>query len=185
MQRPQRHYTLDEYFAIEEISPIRHEYFDGEIFAMSGASINHNHITRNLARECDTLRDRGCTTYTTDVGVASPSGLYTYPDVLVVCGRPELTDNSRQIVTNPIVLAEVLSKSTQEYDQRQKFEHYRLIATFRDYLLIDQYTINVEHRWLDEMVWKTDRYNTAGARFVLKGVPLTIHVAALYDGVTF
>jgi len=184
LPRAQRHYTLDDYFGIEQMSDIRHEYFDGEIFAMSGGSISHNVIVRNLGRMCDQLIDRGCSTYTIDVGVASPSGLYTYPDVLVVCGKPDVT-GPRQTITNPIVLAEILSKSTQDYDRGQKFEHYRLIETLWDYLLIDQYSVDVEHRWLDGKTWRSERFTARDSQFTLKGVPLTISVAALYERVDF
>ncbi len=147
MQYSQRHYSLDEYFGIEEMSEARHEYFSGEIFAMSGGSRNHNEIALNLREPLNAVvRDRGCRTFVSDVRLKTPAGLYTYPDVMVICGKAELTGDRLETVTNPVVLAEVLSNATRDYDRGQKFDLYRSIPTLRDYLLTDQYSVFIEHR---------------------------------------
>jgi Uma2 family endonuclease len=182
MAHAQRHYPVDEYFAIEAMSEIRHEYFDGEIIAMSGGSKNHNRITLNLERILDPLAGRGCEAYVNDLRVKTPSGLYTYPDVMLVCGDEELIADD-ETITNPVLLAEVLSASTAEYDRGQKFDLYSSIPTLRDYLLIDQYKVDVEHRWLDAGTWERKHY-TEG-EFDLTGVPLTIEIAKLYHRVRF
>jgi Uncharacterized protein conserved in cyanobacteria len=178
---PQRHYSLDEYFSVEEMSAIRHEYSDGEIFAMSGGSRNHNQIAQNLTRAFDALRSKGCRSYLTDVRLKTPAGLYTYPDVIVICGPVVLTGDRLETVTNPVVLAEVLSNSTRDYDRGQKFELYRSIPTLRDYLLIDQYAVELEHRWLDGDAWRTDRHTRREDTVKLTGVPVTLAVDSLYD----
>ena len=180
-QHPQRHYSLDEYFSIEEMSEVRHEYSDGEIFAMSGGSRNHNQIAQNLTRAFDSLRSKGCRSYLTDVRLKTPAGLYTYPDVMVICGPAALTSDRLETVTNPVVLAEVLSASTRDYDRGQKFDLYRAIPTLRDYLLVDQYAVEVEHRWLDGAVWRSDRHSHREDRVKLAGVPVTLAVEGLYE----
>ncbi len=181
MAHPQRHFPLDEYFVIEAMSDIHHEYLDGEIFAMSGGSRNHNRIAQNLIRSLEPLASRGCHAYVNDVRLKTPSGLYTYPDVMLVCGPEELTDDQQETITNPVVLAEVLSPSTADYDRGQKFDLYSSIPTLRDYLLIDQYKVDVEHRWIDGKQWLS-KHHTEGA-FELTGVPLIVNVTALYDHV--
>ncbi len=185
MHKPQRHYSLDEDFATEEMSELRHEYFQGEIFAMSGGSRNHNQIAQNLARLFDPLRSRNCRAYLSDVRLKPAAGLYTYPDVMVICGPAALTGDRLETVTNPVVLAEVLSTSTADYDRGQKFELYSSIPTLRDYLLIDQYTIDVEHRRFDGETWRSDRYGSGDETVKLAGVPIVLRVDALYELVEF
>jgi Uma2 family endonuclease len=180
-QHPERHYSLDEYFSIEEMSEVRHEYSGGEIFAMSGGSRNHNQIAQNLTRAFDSLRSKGCRSYLTDVRLKTPAGLYTYPDVMAISGPAALTGDRLETVTNPVVLAEVLSASTRDYDCGQKFDLYRAIPTLRDCLLVDQYAVEVEHRWLDGAVWRSDRHTHPEDRVKLTGVPVTLVVEAMYE----
>ena len=183
MSRPDRHYSVDEYLAMEATSEIRHEYLHGSIVAMSGGTFDHNQITLNLRDAIRARRDHGCRAFVSDIRVMMPSGLYTYPDVVVICGAPMLMPGKGTTATNPVVLAEVLSSDTAAYDRGKKFELYKSIATFRDYLLIDQYKIDVEHRWRDGETWKSARYK-AGESFELTGIPLAIAVDALYEDVT-
>ncbi len=179
MQRARRHYTLDDYFAIEEMSDIRHEYFDGEIFAMAGGSRNHNQIAQNLTRAFDPLRARGCRAYLADVRLKTPGGLYTYPDV--ICSPAELTADRLETVTNPVLIAEVLSASTRDYDRGQKFDLYREIGTLRDYLLVDQHTIEVEHRSLVEGDWRSSRTTDRTGVIRLAGVDLMVSIEEIYQ----
>jgi len=181
----QRHYSVEEYFGIEEMSSIRHEYLGGEIYAMAGGSRNHNQIAQNLTRAFDSVRDRGCRGYLADVRLRTPEGLYTYPDVMVICGPASLTGDRLETVANPVVIAEVLSKSTREYDSGQKYELYRAIPSLRDYLLVDQYAIEVEHRFLEEHEWRTRVYRSRDDVVTLTGVPVSVRLAdayALVDG---
>ena len=139
MRAAQRHYSLDDYFSIEEMSDVRHEYFDGDIFAMAGGSLNHNRIVLNVAEAFrSALRGGDCEAFATDMRLKTASGLYTYPDVMVICGRIQLTDDAPETVTNPVVIVEVLSPSTRDYDSGAKLDHYRSIPTLRDYLLVEQ-----------------------------------------------
>lgn len=149
--------TPEEYLARERKAETKSEYFDGEIFAMSGASPAHVLIVTNIVRELSgQLRPRDCTVYSTDLRVkVSAAGLYTYPDVVVVCGAPRFEDEQKDTLVNPKVIVEVLSKSTQDYDRGAKFEQYRTIESFTEYVLIAQDKPHVEHfirqpdgRWL-------------------------------------
>jgi len=174
---------VDEYLAMEATSEVRHEYLHGAIVAMSGGTFDHNTIALNLRDALRPIRERGCRVYVNDVRVASPSGLYTYPDVVVICGPPAMLPGKGTTTTNPLVIAEVLSPDTAAYDRGGKFELYKSIPSFRDYLLIDQYIVDVEHRWREGNDWKSAHFKT-GETFTLTGVPLTIEVDALYEDVT-
>src|SRR5438477_385553 len=100
-----RHYSLDDYFVVEEMSQIKHEYYDGHIFAMAGASLAHNHIAVNLLVSLHpVLIGRGCRAFGSDLRIQTPAGLWTYPDLSVVCGTPELISGRPDTVTNPILL---------------------------------------------------------------------------------
>lgn len=145
LHQPQRHFTLAEYFDVEELSSIKHEYCNGEIFAMAGASLQHNHISSNVHAHLRTaLRGTGCNAFGSDLRIATPGGLYTYPDVSVVCGKVELTVDRLESATNPVVLVEVLSEATRDYDRGEKFSLYKTIPTLREYVLIEQNQVSVE-----------------------------------------
>ena len=147
MQEPQRHYTIDDYFLAEESSPLRHEYFRGEIFVMAGGTPEHNTIALNVAAAFHSaLTGSPCRAFGSDQRIANPSGLYTYPDVSIVCGPLQLTSERLPSILNPVVLVEVLSDSTRDYDRGEKFDLYASIPTFRDYLLVEPARVHIEHR---------------------------------------
>ena len=147
VQQSQRHYTIDEYFFAEESSPLRHEYFRGEIFVMAGGTPEHNTIALNVAAALHSaLTGSPCRAFGSDQRIATPSALYTYPDVSIVCGPLQLTSERLPSVLNPVVLVEVLSDSTRDYDRGEKFDLYASIPTFRDYLLIEPARVYLEHR---------------------------------------
>jgi Uma2 family endonuclease len=139
--------TPEAYLAWERQQLEKHEYFEGEVFAMAGASREHNLIVVNVVGELRNLLRKGtCEVYPSDLRVHVPlTGLYTYPDASVVCGRPELTDEQGDTLLNPSVLIEVLSPSSEGYDRGKKFEQYRSIASLRDYLLVSSESAHVEH----------------------------------------
>lgn len=149
-------YTPAEYLALERAAETKSEYLDGEIFAMAGASRRHNLITGNLiARLTLQLEKRPCEVYPSDMRVkVSATGLYTYPDVTVVCGEPTFEDDAFDILLNPTLLAEVLSKSTAGYDRGAKFDHYRTIPSLREVLFVDQDSIQVvQYARQDDDTW--------------------------------
>jgi Uma2 family endonuclease len=139
--------TPEEYLAREVVAEARSEYRDGDTYAMAGASRAHNLITLNTASELHSLlRGRPCETYMSDMRVkVSQTRLYAYPDVVVVCGTPRFEENQGESLLNPTVLIEVLSPSTEAYDRGGKFTHYRRLDSLREYILIAQDHVHVEH----------------------------------------
>ena len=155
--QPKAFLTPEQYLEIEREAEFKSEYCDGEMFAMAGAAEVHNLLVANLiAGLHPQLRSRPCRVCPSDMRVrVRATGLYTYPDVVVVCGEPQFLDERRDTLLNPSLLIEVLSPSTEAYDRGKKFEHYRSIESLREYLLVasdrvhvDQYTCQPDGRWL-------------------------------------
>lgn len=138
--------TPEEYLAIERKSETRHEYFDGEMFAMVGASKRHNLITANIIRILgNQLLDRPCNVYPGDMRVkVSATGKYTYPGVVVACAEEEFDDAENDTLLNPVLVVEVLSESTEAYDRGKKFEQYQNIESLMQYLLVAQEPFRIE-----------------------------------------
>lgn len=139
--------TPEEYIIQERKAQFKSEYLSGRIIAMSGASRAHNLITRNISGELYVqLKGRTCESYTNDMRVRIPSPMsYTYPDVVVVCDEPRFEDDVFDTLLNPTVLFEVLSPSTEAYDRDRKFARYQQIASLREYVLVSQDRLRVEH----------------------------------------
>jgi Uma2 family endonuclease len=144
--RDERYYTAEEYLALEEAAPQRHEYYDGRIYAMTGSSTSHSRIAGNVFGSLHLqLRGRRCEVFNSDIKVhIEASGLYTYPDVSALCGEPRFESTTRGILLNPMVLVEVLSPSTESYDRGEKFAHYTRIPSLREYVLIAQDRVRVD-----------------------------------------
>lgn len=141
------YYTPEQYLSIERAAEYKSEYVDGEIYAMSGASEEHNLISGNIfAALHSQFRGRACRVYTSDMRVkVSPTGVYTYPDVVAVCGEARFEDGQVDTLSNPMVIIEVLSPSTEAYDRGVKFAHYRKLKSLTDYVLVSQDRVLVEH----------------------------------------
>jgi Uma2 family endonuclease len=138
--------TVAEYLAIDRGSAIKHEFLDGEIFSMTGASLSHNIIVANLIGELrQATRHRPCTVFASDARVKTPSGLFCYPDVTALCGQIDRSDEDQNTLTNPQLIIEVLSDSTEGYDRGKKFRHYRSIPSLVDFVLVSQTERQVEH----------------------------------------
>ncbi len=141
-----KRYSVAEYLAIERESDVKHEFFDGELFAMAGGSRAHNLLSLNMAAELrDALKHSPCEVYPSDMRVELPTGLYAYPDVSVVCSEPRFEGDRQDVLLNPLVIVEVLSPSTEAYDRGTKFEHYGRLPSLREYVLVSQDRVNVEH----------------------------------------
>jgi Uma2 family endonuclease len=171
-----------DYLAFERAAEERHEYADGEIFAMSGGSWEHSLIASNINRELGTaLLERRCAVHGSDMRVHIPStGRYTYADVLVVCDRPVFTDEARDTLENPVVIVEVLSDSTERYDRGDKFEQYQTVASLRDYVLVSQKKARIEHfRKQADGTWVL-RVAGPGDRIVLESVGCELLVDRAY-----
>ena len=143
----QTYLTPEEYLAFERKATTKHEYLNGQIVAMSGASFAHNFITANIAIHLGIqLMDGECRVVTNDMRVkAIQTESYFYPDVVVVCGEPRAEDDTFDTLLNPTLIVEILSPSTETYDRREEFEHYQQIASLKDYILISQDEVHVEH----------------------------------------
>ena len=185
---PKTRYTPEEYLALERSSETKHEYLNGEIFAMSGASPRHVLIVTNLVTALWSQLRRGhCRVFSTDLRVkVDPTGLYTYPDVIVLCDAPEFGDEQKDTLLNPVLIIEVLSDSTKDYDRGGKFEQYRTIESFREYLLVAQDRPHVEHytRQTDGS-WVLHETNQMEDTIHLKSVPCSLPLADIYDKIEF
>ncbi|MDE0300653.1 MAG: Uma2 family endonuclease [Candidatus Poribacteria bacterium] len=143
----QSHMTPEEYLALERKATIKSEYLNGKMYAMSGASREHNIISGNIFVALYLqLRERSCEIYSNDMRLkVSAAGLYTYADIVVVCDEPRFEDGSVDTLLNPTALFEVLSPSTEAYDRGAKFGYYRQLDTIQEYTLVSQDSMRVEH----------------------------------------
>lgn len=163
--------TAAEYLAWEREQPDKHEFFYGEVFAMAGGSSRHNALGMSVGAELRAaLRSRGCSVLSSDQRLAfPPEARYVYPDVTVVCGPLKFQAGTNDVLINPSILVEVLSKSTEEYDRGLKWTGYQTISSLTDYLLVSQAEVRIEHfRRNSDDSWT---YRTAGPieRVVLTG----------------
>jgi Uma2 family endonuclease len=184
-QTEKKHYTLEEYLEFELSSAERHEYINGEIILMTGGTPEHNEIASILnAALRASLRGRPYSIFVADQRLWIPAQkLYTYPDVMVVPRPLQLQPERTDTITNPLMIAEVLSKSTKSYDRDEKFAAYRTIPTFQEYLLIDQYTPHVEqYSKTEAQKWLFSEYNALDSCIVLSSIPFEITLADLYEG---
>ena len=180
-----KYLTEKEYLAFERSALDKHEYYQGEIFAMSGASFKHNLIESNLRGLLNNfLKGKKCREFGSNLRIHIPSNtLYTYPDIIVICDDPVFVDNEFDTITNPAIIIEILSPSTSNYDRGSKFELYRDILTLKEYVLIDSkkvhvvvYTKNNDKTWtLSETKKSSDNIN-------LHSIDFTSLVADIYDG---
>jgi Uma2 family endonuclease len=180
--------TPAEYLARERTAAFKSEFYRGETFAMAGASYEHTRITDNLVAEL-TARLKGgpCFVLSRDMRVkVSATGLYTYPDVLVVCGRPDLEDAHGDTLLNPQVIIEVLSDATAGYDRGPKFRQYEWVASLREYVLVAQDRPLVE-RYVRQPSgdWLRTVFDDPGGEFALATVPARVPLADVYRGVEF
>lgn len=181
-------YTVKEYLELELASESRSEYRNGEIIPMTGGTPEHNEIASILnAALRISLKGQSYSIFVSDQRLWIPDrNLYTYPDVMVVPRPLERQQGRTDTVTNPVVIAEVLSKSTKSYDRDEKFSAYRTISTFQEYLLIDQYTPHVEQYFKTESYkWIFTEYNDTEAHVSLSSISFEIRLADLYESVEF
>jgi Uma2 family endonuclease len=183
-----RYHTPEEYLALEEAAEYKSEYIDGEIIPMAGGTVNHNRITLNFSAALNfAFKQQDYEAFMSDMRLWMPQKrIYTYPDVMLVAGEPQYYNNRTDIITNPQVIVEVLSKSTKGYDREDKFEAYRAIATFQEYLLIDQTRIRVEqYSKTANKRWSFQEYDQEDEKVSLTSVPFEISLQDLYHKVQF
>ncbi len=185
LQRKQSFITPEEYLALEEHADHKSEYCNGEMFAMSGGSVNHNQITGNVYTNLrHLLSQRPCRVFMNDVRLNIKSnGLYTYPDVMVVCGKIEFVPGRDDTVMNPIVLVEVWSDSTQAYDRGGKFALYRQIPSLQEYVMMDQTKPYVEHFRREGNFWVLETLEQMDAILTLPLLECEMPLAVMYEKV--
>lgn len=181
------YYTAAEYLALERRATYKSEYVGGHIIAMSGASRRHNLIAANISRELSSqLRGRPCESYISDMRVrVSETGLYTYPDVVAVCGDIRFADEQTDTLLNPTVIVEVLSASTEAYDRGDKFAHYRRLASLHDYVLVSQDAVRVEHYVRQGEKWVLSEASLLTDTVSLASIQCTLVLEDIYDKVRF
>lgn len=181
-------YSPDEYLAQEELAEFRSEYRDGEIVPMTGGSLNHNRILGALyAHLRFSLRGKGAEPFASDVRLWIPEyRQYTYPDLMVIQGAPIYHLERTDTITNPVVIVEVLSESTRDYDGSTKFKFYRSIPSLQEYVMIDQYQVGIEQYTKTEgKSWLFRDYGAEDKVLVLSSLGLEVAIADLYEGVDF
>ncbi|NHC34617.1 Uma2 family endonuclease [Scytonema millei] len=184
----QRYYTPEEYLELEEAAEYKSEYINGEIIPMAGGTTNHNRLALNLSTGLNfAFRQQDYEVFMGDVRLWIPDKhIYTYPDVMVIAGKPEYYNNRTDTVTNPIVIAGILSKSTQNRDRQTKFEDYKTIPSFQEYILIDQTKINVmQYVKTGRKRWEIREHDIEDEVIALHSILFQLSLEDLYNKVDF
>lgn len=187
-QSTKQKWTLEEYFEFERTSETKHEYFQGEIYAMSGGSLRHALIATNTSTALNIqLRKTTCRVFQSDLRTqVASAGYYTYPDVLVVCGDPQFYEGRTDTVTNPVLIVEVLSPSTESYDRGKKFQHYRTLDSLQEYLVISQDSAHIERFTRQpDGDWLLHAADGLDDTLELLSVGCTLALSDIYDKVDF
>lgn len=181
-------YTPEEYFALEDRAEFKSEYYQGEIFSMAGASLNHNRIVRNLTVALSVaVQQQPYEVFASDVKVSIPeSRAYTYPDVLLLREPPQFAEKRNDTVTNPLIIIEVLSESTKDFDRSGKFDLYRTVPSLQEYILVYQDKIQVE-QFIKQGAkqWLMQEYDAADEILTFANVPVQLALADMYAKVSF
>jgi Uma2 family endonuclease len=181
-------FTIPEYLDMENNATDKHEYYRGEIFAMSGATYAHNVVCMNVATALKRkLKGKPCQPLGSDMRVYIPANsLFTYPDLSVICGKPQFLNDDERNLLNPTLIIEVLSPSTRSYDRGDKFKVYRDIPTLRDYVLVDAEQVGIEQYAMNTHgQWQLTEYKHIDETLRLKSLGLSLKLADMYEGVDF
>jgi Uma2 family endonuclease len=177
--------TAEEYLQWEETQPIKHEYINGEIFAMTGGTLNHNSITLNIASSLKThLKGKGCKVFMSDAKVkVSEKGPFFYPDVMVTCDQRD--KKSSQVVAHPSIIIEVLSPSTKGFDRGDKFKFYRQMDSLKEYVLIETESINIDVFRVNESgFWELHSYKE-NQDLILSSINFQCPMSLIYEDIEF
>jgi Uma2 family endonuclease len=183
-----KYISIEDYVVAEEVALEKHEYYKGEVFAMAGAGIAHNRIVRNATTEIDNfLKGKTCEILPSDFRIyIEANSLFTYPDLTIFCEPIKTYKNRTDTATNPVVIIEVLSKSTQDYDRGSKFKLYRDLSSLKEYILISSTEVLVEkYKKQADNQWQFTAYNEGVESFAIEAIGLDIEVNTLYRGVKF
>ncbi len=183
-----RHYTPEEYLALEESAIDKSEYHDGEIIPMTGGTANHNKIALNFCRKFPlSVNGQDYETFINDVRLWIPlTRRYVYPDIMVIQGEPQYQGSNKTLVTNPLVIVEVLSNSTKDYDRGGKFLAYRSIPEFQEYILVDQYSYHIEQFAKNSNgKWVLTEYDSEESVLTLESVEFQMALTEIYERINF
>jgi Uma2 family endonuclease len=181
-------FTAQEYLALEEAAEYKNEYYKGEIFAMAGASSNHNQIIGNVySRLHQTINKHKCRVFMSDLRLwIEQQELFTYPDIMVICEKPKFYPDRDDTVVNPRIIIETISKSTEAYDRSKKFLFYRSIPTFQEYILINQYSPHIEQFYIDaENQWLFKDYTNISDILKFSKIDVEIPLKDIYFLIDF
>lgn len=179
---PEPQWTVKSYLAFEEASDVRHEYVDGYVYAMAGVSRQHDLITGNVFATLHAqLKDSPCEVHTGDMRVRVNAEVYAYPDVSVVCDKPQFGDEKPDTLLNPTVIFEVLSPTTERFDRGKKSAGYRAMPSLQEYVLIAQDEVRIEHyvRQSDH-TWLFAEYTLLDGQIMLKSLDCTLSIVDVY-----
>jgi Uma2 family endonuclease len=182
------HLSPEQYLEIERNAEFRSEYLNGQMFAMSGGTINHARIVKNaLLRLDEQLRGQPCEAAASDLRLFSERyQVFTYPDVVVACGPVRFQDERRDTIIDATLVIEVLSPSTANYDRGEKFAFYQSLPSFRDYLLIAQNAVRAEHRSRrPDGCWLLRQFSSTEDEIKLESIGCSLRLGSLYDRVEF
>lgn len=183
-----KYVSIEEYLVLEEDSEVKHEYYQGEIFAMAGGTIAHNQVIRNTMTAIDNfLREKNCQVFPSDLKIhIEANTLFTYPDLSIACGQLERWNGRNDTITNPVVIIEILSKKTQNYDRGNKFKLYRSIPALKEYILVSSSEVLVEHySKQDTGYWTLKETANAEDTFRIEAIDFSCPVNNLYRNVSF
>jgi Uma2 family endonuclease len=183
-----RYYTPEEYLVLEEAAIDKSEYHDGEIIPMTGGTTNHNKLAVNFCRKFPlTIKEQDYEIFINDVRLWIPQiRRYFYPDIMVIQGEPVYQGSNKTVVTNPLLILEVLSHSTQDYDRGGKFLFYRSIPEFREYILIDQYSYHIEQFAKNSKgKWVLTEYDSEASVLTLESVEFQMPLRDIYQRINF
>ncbi|MFK7946251.1 MAG: Uma2 family endonuclease [Saprospiraceae bacterium] len=176
-------YTFEEFLVMEPELPYKAEFYNGQIIAMAGGTSNHSIIGSNAIRHLgNALDDSDCVVYNSDMKIAIEEfDSYVYPDVMIVCGGRDFVDDNQTIIRNPLLIIEVLSKSTKSYDKYEKFSKYRTLSSFKEYVLIhaDQYKVEAFYKE-DKTLWNISTIYDKNGEIVLNSINVTLKMQDIY-----
>ncbi len=177
-------YSIEEYLEMENTAFEKHEYYKGEIFAMSGAGARHNIISINIIISLgNSLKGKSCQPYGSDMRIHIPENtLFTYPDISIICGDITTPEEDKNTAINPTVIIEILSPSTRDYDRGGKFTLYRAIPALKDYILVEAELIHAEHFAINkEGLWQLKEYTNTQDQITLESLNINLLLSDIYD----
>lgn len=176
--------TIEEYLEWEKAGRDKHEFYQGEVFAMAGANRRHNLIATNLMRDIATaLRRDPCQPYGSDMRIHIPeNSLFTYPDLTIICGEPISSVHDEDSFIHPVVIIEILSPSTRNYDRGEKFRLYQDIPTLKEYIMVDMESVQIEvFRLNEENRWVLQRYQALSDQVFIAAVNVLLPISSIYE----